>query len=376
MSDKVFRPPVIFLTLALLVSFAMVNNALAQWQEPEEWPINRPTMPIRFDWVLLENGELIGGDLISMYRNTLKIDSDEFGVLEIDFDDIRQIRTNDIVSIRLDNNQIYEGQLLLDRTKITFFNKPQLIFPREQLLSITPSKQSEDSIWSGNVSAGLNFKEGNSQRLDYTIQGSLLRLTPLDRLQVSYLGVFARSEDIETDQQVLTEENHRVNFSYDWFYTRKIFFRMPDLELFSDHFKNIDYQATAAVAAGLILIDEDDFFWRIYSGPNLQYTRFVEVEPGTSNRNTSWGILAGTDISYDYTKDLTLLFSYVGKTASEESGSLIHRIEAGIDVELIDDLQLEVKSILDYVAEPSPNELGEVPKSTDILLILGLKYSF
>ncbi|WP_394175534.1 DUF481 domain-containing protein [Thalassotalea litorea] len=370
-------PRLLLATITTLFGcICVAKTTPTQWEEPEEWPINRPTMPIRFDWILLENGELLGGDLLSMYRDKVRFDSDELGLVEIDFEDIRQIRCNDIVSIRLENNQIYEGQMLLDRSKVTFFNKPHLSFPRSQLLSISPSKQSEDNIWSGSVSAGVNFKDGNSQRFDYTIQTEILRLTPLDRIQLNYLGIFARSEDLESGQQVLTEENHRINFSYDWFYTRKVFFRLPDLELFSDHFKNINYQATIALAAGLTLLDDDDFYWRIYAGPNLQYTRFVEVEAGISSHNTSAGLLAGTDYSYDYTQDVTLILTYVGKTASKEAGSLIHHIEAGFDVEVIDDLEIEVKSIIDYVADPSPNELGELPKKTDFLLILGLKYSF
>ncbi|QDP02206.1 DUF481 domain-containing protein [Thalassotalea sp. PS06] len=350
--------------------------ALAQWEEPDEWPINRPTMPIRFDWVLLENGELLGGDLLSMYRDKVRFDSDELGLVELDFEDIRQIRSNDIMSIRLENNQIYEGQLLIDRTKVTFFNKPHLSFPRNELLSISPSRDSEDSIWSGNFGLGINFKTGNSERLDYTISLNIERLTALDRISLNYLGLLARSEDFETGETVQTEENQRVTFAYDWFYSRKIFFRIPDIEYQEDKFKNIDLKTTLSLAAGLVILDHDDYFWRAYIGPSIQYTRFVEVEAGNPDSNTSGGLLIGTDLGYDFTEDITISAQYVGRSTSNESGRLIHHIETSLDIELIDDLDFQLKTIFDFIADPIPNELGEVPEKTDILLIFGVKYSF
>lgn len=353
-----------------------MSSSFAEWEEPDEWPINRPTMPIRFDWILLENGELLGGDLLSLFRNNVRFDSDELGLIELDFDDIRQIRSNDIMSIRLENNQIYEGQLLIDRKQITFFNKPHLSFPRDQLLSISPSKESEDSIWNSSFSLGINFKTGNSERLDYTIAVNIERLTALDRISLDYLGILARSEDFETGETKQTEENQRVTFAYDWFYTRNIFFRIPDIEYHEDKFKNIDYKVTLALAAGLLIFDEDDYFWRTYLGPSIQYTHFVEVEDNMSKSDSSNGLLFGTDFGYDFTSEITFSAQYVGRTTSKESGHLLHHIEASIDVELFKDLDLQFKSILDFIAEPVPNELGEVPEKTDILLIFGVKYSY
>ena len=52
------------------------------------WSPNAPAMPTEYDWVQLSSGEWLKGELISMYREELEFDSDELGLLVLDWDDV------------------------------------------------------------------------------------------------------------------------------------------------------------------------------------------------------------------------------------------------------------------------------------------------
>jgi hypothetical protein len=70
------------------------------------WPMNIPKIPVKFDWVLLKKGELLGGELFAMYQDRVEFDSDEVGVVSIKMKDILQIRTKTVMSVRFVNNRV------------------------------------------------------------------------------------------------------------------------------------------------------------------------------------------------------------------------------------------------------------------------------
>lgn len=341
-----------------------------------DWPIKMSAVPKKFDWILLKNGELLGGDVISMHQDSLEFDSDELGTISIDMSDILQVRTRTIMSIRLDDNSVDEGQLYITEDKVNFINKPAIYYLRSELLAIAPSASSGESLWNGGISAGLNFKRGNSERFDYTIQASAERLTSRDRIIFKYTGIFSESEDPDTGETNKTEENHRLISSYDWFYSRKIFFRMPMFEYYTDEFKNIAHQATLGVAAGYIIHDKADSKWDVFAGPSIQYTEFEQETEDGEEDDTSPGLVLGTTYTRDITDTIDYFLLYNAKFVSEESGTVIQHLETGLDIEVMNDFDINIKAIIDRVEDPIPDEDGEIPDNNDVLFIVGLEYSF
>lgn len=341
-----------------------------------EWPINVPTVPKKFDWILLKNGELVAGDIISMYQDEVEFDSDEFGIVTIKMKDIAQLRSKDVMSIRLDNDEIHEGQLIVTEDKVSFIDRPEVSIPRSTLLTVAASEHSDESLWDGNISLGMNFKSGNSERFDYTLQANARRMTSTSRTMLNYTGIFAEVEDPDTGETVKTEENHRFNASYDWYYSREYFFRIPSFEYYTNEFTNIEHQVTVGIAAGYIIYDEPDSKWDIYAGPSVQYTTFDQVAVDEEEDDTTPVLIIGTNYERDITDDIEYVFQYNAKFVSEESGSVIHHLETGIDIEVVKDFDIELKAIVDRVEDPIPDENGVLPESDDVLLIVGLEYSF
>jgi hypothetical protein len=68
----------------------------SETEEPQltapAWFIEIPSVPTKFDWLLVHKGELLGGDIIAMYDERVEFDSDEVGVHKVKVKDIRWFR--------------------------------------------------------------------------------------------------------------------------------------------------------------------------------------------------------------------------------------------------------------------------------------------
>ncbi|WP_371376994.1 DUF481 domain-containing protein [Thalassotalea aquiviva] len=262
----------------------------------------------------------------------------------------------------------------------TIYAKPKLMALAFLLLfSINPllfAQESSASKWQSDISAGLNYKDGNSERTDYTMSASTERKTENDRFSAKYLGIFAKVTDTATDESEVTERNHRLNAAYDLDYSERVFFRLPSFEYFTDTFKNISHQATLGVAVGYKIYDQPDFRWDVLAGPSMQYTKYDEVEAGEDDTVSTPVLLIGTQLEYLISEDIKYFLLYEGKFVKEDAGKRIDHLETGFNISLIGNLSLDAKLVVDRVDYPIPDEDGVLPEKTDKLFILAAKYSF
>lgn len=345
------------------------------------WPMQIPKVPVKFDWVLLKKGELFAGELIAMYQDRVEFDSDEVGVISIKMKDILQIRTKTIMSVRSVDNRVLFGKVMITEDKVTFIGSTEHMLARSDVLTLSPAEREGQSLWDGELSLGLNFSSGNSERFDYLMSGKARRLSAGGRFSISYTGIYAQVQDSETGESVTTESNQRFNLGYDYFYSKKLYFRVPNFELYNDDFKNLDLQATLGVAIGYEVIDDKIWDYRdielnLYAGPSIQFTRFNEVEVGEDDEDTSPALAFGFDFELDLTRDTEFYIVYDAKLVNKRSGSMINHLEVGIEVEVIDDFDIEVATILDHVVNPTADEEGSVPEKLDSLLTVSLEYEF
>ncbi|GEA49793.1 hypothetical protein VIN01S_05970 [Vibrio inusitatus NBRC 102082] len=363
---------------AIAISFTC--DAESGTESPEltapAWFVEIPSVPSKFDWLLVNKGELLGGDIIAMYDERVEFDSDEVGVHKVKMKDIKELRTKDIMQLRFLDGSIIEGHIVIDEDSVYLMELPSVTYPRENILSITPSEKSGESLWIGEISAGLNFKSGNTESFDYYANLDLRYLITTGRFTVSYRGVYEEVRETATGSTVTTEDNHRFTAKYDYFYSHKLYFTLPSYDLIIDKFRNIQHQTSLGVAVGYEVIDIKGMDLEVYAGPSAQHTEFVNVEPGEENKVLSPALAFGLDFEYDITSDIEYFLIYDAKIVNEESGQFIQRIETGFDIELIDDFDLELITVIDNTVNPIADEDGVQPESTDIVFTVGIEYEF
>lgn len=361
----------LLLSLVSLTVLANNNEELAQWQAPT------PVFKQDFDWLKLTSDEWLKGDIIAMYDEELEFDSDELGMQTIKLKDVAELRSKEIMSIRMEDGTIEEGFIVIKDGKLSLTHDNQTkSFKLTNLLSIASSESDEWQLWDGEVNLGANIRSGNTEQLDYTLSAEIQRRTSTSRFKSDFVANFSKSENKETGEERNTANNHRLTSYYDWFFSQKIFFRAADFEYYSDEFQNIDYRVTLGVALGYHFIDTSKTTLDFVAGPSYQYTAFRDVEIDSEDTEDSSVLMLGTIFEYEITKDIDFETNYQVQIVSDEAGAFIHHLETGIEIDLANDFELELTLYLDRTDKPKPNENGDIPEENDYRFVVSLGYEF
>ena len=343
---------VIFLSLSAVVS-------ASDWLPPED----------EFDWLRLNNGEWLKGELVAMYDEKLKFQSDKLGEQEISIGDIVYLRTAKIQSLRLLNGEILMGKILVTNGSITVVDADRTI-PRAELLSIASGGERESDYWDGGITLGFDKRSGNTNQEDLGLIVDATRRTSVTRFKANFLGV--KSEVDGED----TQDSRLLNLSLDWFFSPRVYFRPMAFEYFSDPFQNIKRRITYSAQLGYFIIDDSRTTWDIYGGPGYQETRYENVLPGSDDKETTDVIELGTNLDYKVTDSIDFDVLYNVKLVDEDSGKKSEHFESGLKIAINGSLDFTVRYIWNRIDQPVPDELGVFPEKEDERILVGLNYDF
>jgi hypothetical protein len=354
---------------------ATTQNAIAN--NETSWASFEPPADDKFDWVQLESDEWLKGEIIALYNFVLEFDSDELGVLKIDWDDVRRMRSTGRISLQVENRDVSQepfvdtGKLVIDKNRayLTRNGKTTLYF-RPRIISIAEAADNELGLWAGDISVGANINAGNSELIDSVIGFSAIRRSADTRFSLGYKGNFSRVGDIET------VNNHRLKSDFDLYKNANLFWRVYNAEYYRDTFKNIDSQFSLGTSFGYKLIRKPKTDWEITGGIGDLRTRYVSVEAGEAIDNTSPFITMGTIFDTELTNWMDFLVNYSFQLVEEESGHYIHYFITTLSTEFIGDWELDVSLVWERVEKPRPDEVGNIPKKDDYQLIFGVSYEF
>jgi putative salt-induced outer membrane protein YdiY len=372
----IFLLPVFFVLMLNACTHQLAYEAdqqditLATDKEAAGW-LPAPPMPSKHDWLQLTSGEWLKGELITMYGDKVEFDSDKLGMLNINADDIYELRTHSRKSLRFNDGSVIEGKVYIRENRINLIGSGMRIYNRNKLISIGYARAyGELALWAGEISAGANLRDGNTKQNDFNLAVEAKRRTASNRLQLKYQGNYTEIDNKET------ENNQRFTSQYDVYFSNRAFFRPASLEVFRDTFQNIERRVTYSIGGGYTLMDHDLASWDISAGIGYQATKFSAVETGDNRNKTTPVLEFGTDYERDLTDDLSFDFIYNGQLVNSDSGQYNHRLETGLSMDILSDIDFKVRFIWDRIAKPTPDESGDTPKSDDTRVIFGLGYDF
>ncbi len=350
-------------TVCAMLALISLPALSAEWEPP-------PPMPDEFDWVQLTSGEWLKGEIKVMYEDSLEFDSDKLDDLTLDMEDIKQIRSAQVLNVRQRSGQVATGKLLLEDASVKVVGDAPQQFERAELLSITAGVPRERNYWDGTVSLGGNLRGGNTKEIEANAYVNLQRRTVENRIILTYLGNFSSTDDVQSTN------NHRANGVWDWFFSEKLFLRPVFMEYYRDPFQNIDSRFTAGTGLGYQIIDTSKTEWSIFAGPAYQTTNFEQVPLGEDSTEETWAFSAGTNFQTELTSRIDFVYDYRFQLTSEASGRYNHHMIGTLDVDLTDALDFNLSLVWDRIQEPQAHADGTIPKQDDYQLILGIGYDF
>ena len=341
------------------------------------WASFEPPADDKFDWIQLESDEWLKGEIITLYNFVLEFDSDELGVLKIDWDDVRRLRSAGHISLQVENRDVSQKPIIDTGKLVIYENRVYLnrngkttLYLRQRIISIAETGDDEFDLWTGDVSAGANIKAGNSELIDTVIGFSAIRRNANTRFSLDYTGNISRVGDVETIN------NHRLKSDFDLYRNANLFWRVYNAEYYRDTFKNIDWQFSLGTSFGYKLIRSSKTDWEVTGGIGDLQTRYVSVEAGEAIDNTSPFIKMGTIFDTELSNWMDFLVDYSFQLVEEESGRYAHYFITTLSTEIIGDLDLDVSLVWERVEKPRPDEIGNVPEKDDYQLIFSVSYEF
>ena len=369
--------------LYAICSFIFADNVYAQTSpgydpkvsESSSTPSGSPIwvppsgLPDKFDWIQLTSGEWLKGDLKVLYNKKLEFDSDELGLLDLDWEDVKQVRGHKLFSVRFEGPITVVGTLKIIDDKVFVKTEEKVLeFDRSRLISIAYGETKEIGYWSAKISFGLNIRKGNSDQTNYSTSAYAKRRTSESRFFIDYLGIFNETEGTET------ANSQRVSSYYDIFKTKKLFWRPVFGEYFRDPFTNIENRVTVGTGMGYHIIDTTKTEWYITPGIAYQYTQNVSVESGQNTDNSTAALVVGTVFDTELTKHIDFNASYTFNIVNKESGTYTHHVTAALEIELTSRLDLDLSFVWDRIQNPKPEENGTVPDRDDFYLFFGIGF--
>ena len=324
-----------------------------------------------YDWIQLTSDEWIKGELLSLFDEELRFDSDHFGVIEIDWEDVRVFRSKSVYGVSVQGIGSIDGRLIITKEKVVVVNgTEQTEFARYQLVAITPAAERELDRWSGDLSLGFNVRSGNADIVEFNSMIGIERRTPRSRLLADYLGNFN-----ETDGEEIAN-NHRVNVSFDRFSGGRLFWRPFIGQYYRDTFQNIKGQGSVETGVGYELVDTPRTDWEISGSLGFNFINFDSVEEGQDSENASPVLSFSTDYEFEVTSWMDYLLEIQMSFLDEDSGQYQHHILTTLSTDLIGDLDLDVSFVWDRIQKPEPRADGSVPEKDDYRLMVSLAYEF
>ncbi len=358
-----------YLILASIIVHSAVAGPLAAEEDGHSWQ-PPPPMPDDFDWIQFTSGEWLKGEIIAMYEESLEFDSDQLDELTLDWEDIQQVRSAQTVQVAFDDKVIATGRLLVEGDAVRVMGEQEYSAARSRVLSITAGEPKERNFWSGKVSAGLDYRTGNTERTELNSMVGFMRRTPKNRINIDYLGTFSESNG-ET-----IADNQNANVRWNRFISQRFFITPVTGEYYRDPFQNIASRWTIGAGAGYQIIDTSRIGWDVNVSIAYQRTDFDSVAPGDSDSADTPAFAVGTRYDNELTGWMDYNFAYRFFIVNEESGTYTHHLATGFEFELIGDLDFDVTFIWDRIQDPRQNSDGSFPEQDDFRTIFGLGYSF
>lgn len=324
-----------------------------------------------FDWMQFTNGEWLKGEISDLQDDDFVFDSDELDELKIDWSDVHAVYSNRTNTVMLRDRTTVQGRLRIEGDEVVVItDEGETSHARDEIRSIVPGDLTWRNLWSGKITFGLTLRRGNVDQDDLTTSLRLQRRDATSRFTAQYDGVVSVVDDEEV------ANNHRAVANYDLYLTERLYVRPFRLEAFRDRFSNIEYRLTPSVGLGYDIVDTGDLDWQVGGGFGWQFTEFDEAPPGQSKREDTGAFLVGTNLEWEASEKVDVVFRYDITVPVPETNTYNFRADLRVEVEVYNDLDLDVGFIWDRINEPQADAAGMVPDPNDFRVFVGLGWEF
>lgn len=244
------------------------------------------------DEIRLHDNSLINGQIVSMDKTHLVVETSFAGEIKIKISEITGINSDDLQSVSMESGDKYtarleytpeQGQVLvLDDGNV-------IVLGDDKIAGLNIREKTEKDYWSGAAILGIKGQEGNTTELSVLTRLELLRETEVNRLSMFGEMNFQRQNEETTTEEYRLGSRFEQDITHRWFAFVSQFLQ-------KDRFQNLELRSTTDIGLGYFFIRKEKLKFKGLTGLGYQFESFTTDDPNKSNLILSFGY----DFLYDY----------------------------------------------------------------------------
>ena len=149
----------------------------------------------RADQVVLSNGDRITGTVKSADGSTLIIKTDYAGELNVKWDAVKSVSSDQPLYITAKDGRRLEGKVSTTAENIEVASSSGNVTLTKDSIKTMRSKSAQDEYgaWGGFLDSGLSLSRGNSDTTNFTLGASAVRTTEKDKASIFVTSLLAKS---------------------------------------------------------------------------------------------------------------------------------------------------------------------------------------
>ncbi|MEK6479159.1 DUF481 domain-containing protein [Catalinimonas sp. 4WD22] len=298
------------------------------------------------DSLLLNNGDVIIGEVKAMDRGVLTIETDySDSDFKIEWEKIKRIYTESYFLITLSDGKRFNGSLSsTDSVNVNIIVGD--IFDSTTRENIVYLKSVDSGFWSrlyASVDLGYSLTRANSLR-QFNVRSNIGYLAERWSADANYNNVYSSQDDVE--------DIHRIDAGLTYrFFLPNDYFLLAQISWLSNTEQSLALRTTSKLGLGRYLIHTNQTYWGVQAGVSFNNENFSNE---TSSRRSGEGFV-GTELNMYDVGDLNLLTNVVVYPSLTESKRW--RVDYTFDLkyDLPLDFYIKLGFTLNYDNQPADN---------------------
>ena len=331
------------------------------------------------DQVILKNGDIITGRVVSKSGDILTFNTNYAGDLKISWKEVSTLSTDAPVATLLDDDSYLNTSLLpaeRGAVRVTAREAPEdSYFDHETIenkayglndilyINPTPEESGRGYRYSGRANLALNNTSGNSSNQQLHVDAEIQKRAKAYRYTVG--GEANRSKD----NDVTSVSNRRIYGSYDSFYTPTDFLYVHGA-LENDRFRDIRLRSVAGVGYGYQVYETEMTKLSLKGGPDLVSVERYEAANEFFGA-LGWHIDFTHKVAYFPTVPLEIFHIQDGYRGLNSDGDILLKTRTGLRIPLSNGFVATAQYNLNWESNPAPDR-----RNSDRQVILGIGYVF
>jgi putative salt-induced outer membrane protein YdiY len=218
------------------------------------------------DELIMKDGSRLLGKVIREDGGVVDFKTSYAGVIKVKWQEISEVITDEPITVLLKNAETRDTKNVKNTAAglvlSTDAGETTETIKLDEVAYVNPEPWRLGKVWSwkGNANIDLNYERGNTDDDEYTGDGSMTFRRTADRI------IFSGDYDREKSNDVLTDDNWRLNGRYDHFVNEKFYYG-ANLALEHDRFGDLRLRAVTGPLVGYELYESTAMNLDVAAGP-------------------------------------------------------------------------------------------------------------